>query len=287
MRLIAWGESDPGQTRSHNEDSFLVAESLGLFAVADGLGGHRGGETASRMATEVLARTVAASIDDLAEAATQFEQTRQRSGRVLEDVTPMEHRAGWRERLGRAPTAPLGVPVIDAPAIAVLRAGAQQAGREIYEAARADPGLSGMGTTLTAMLYHDGVMHVIHAGDSRAYLLREQALRQLTEDHSWIAEQVRSGRMSEGEAMSSGLRNVITRSVGFDHEVELDTFEVTVAAGDRFLLCSDGLTNHVGDEELQAMLSANETAEVPGALIALANQRGGEDNITVVVVQAQ
>jgi protein phosphatase len=286
MRVIAWGQSDRGQQRQHNEDSFLVEERLGLFGVADGMGGHLGGETASRLALDVLRRLVGDTIEDLAAGAARF-QSRRAQARAATEQAPAESGQGEvvRERLGRAPTAPLGVPVPESPATVVMRAAAEQAGAEIFGVARADPRLHGMGTTLTAMLHHAGDMHLVHAGDSRAYLFRDDRLEQLTQDHSWIAEQVRRGNMSEDEARASGLRHVITRSVGFERHVEVDTKCVPMRAGDCFLLCSDGMSNYFDHAEIERLLRVTWHCRVPQLFIDIANQRGGDDNITVVLVQ--
>ncbi len=287
MRVIAWAQSDRGQQREHNEDSFLVEEGLGLFGVADGMGGHLGGETASRLALDVLRRLISDTIGDLAAGAVRFRSRRAHARAATEHPMMSEPGPGDgpRERLGRAPTAPLGVPITEPPGTAMMRAAAEQAGAEIYGVARSDPRLQGMGTTLTAMLHHAGDMHLCHAGDSRAYLFRDDRLEQLTEDHSWIAEQVRRGNMSEAEARSSGLRHVITRSVGFEHDVDIDTTCVPVRAGDCFLLCSDGMSNYVDNAEIERLLRVTWHCRVPQLFIDIANQRGGDDNITVVLVQ--
>lgn len=287
MRVIAWGQSDRGQQRQHNEDSFLVEERLGLFGVADGMGGHLGGETASRLALDVLRRQVSDAITDLSASAARL-RSRRANARAATEQLPGPEAApgdGARERLGRAPTAPLGVPIMEPPATVVMRAAAEQAGAEIFGVARTDPRLQGMGTTLTAMLHHAGDMHVCHAGDSRAYLFRDDRLEQITQDHSWIAEQVRRGNMSEDEARASGLRHVITRSVGFERDVEIDTNCVPVRAGDCFLLCSDGMSNYFDHVEIERLLRMTWHCRVPQLFIDIANQRGGDDNITVVLVQ--
>ncbi len=296
MKLIGWGNTDTGRKRNHNEDSFLVDDEIGLFAVADGMGGHRGGATASRMALEVLRRHMVAAINNLVEVAAQIEADRRIeiiSARDTEEASDLDTVPALRLRLQRAPTMPVDgqdadteVDLTSPPALTVMQAAAQEAGFEIFDAALADASLRGMGTTLTAMLFDSGRMHVVHAGDSRAYLWRNGKLDQITEDHTWIAEQMRSGTMTEEEARGSKYRHIITRSVGFEREVELDTLRIAVHVGDCFLMCSDGLSNYVDREELQDILGQEWFRRAPEKLIQIANDRGGDDNITAVVVHA-
>jgi protein phosphatase len=153
----------------------------------------------------------------------------------------------------------------------------------VYDKAEADPSLSGMGTTLTGMVVFDGVAHVAHVGDSRAYLMRGGRLRQLTEDHSLVQEQVRAGLLSEKEARHSRLRNVITRSVGFNREVEVDLLSFPTRPGDTFILCSDGLTGMVDDPTLAEIIDTTFLAKAVHVLVDLANAMGGDDNVTIVV----
>jgi len=295
VKIIAWAKTDTGKKRDHNEDNFLVDEVLGLFAVADGMGGHQGGETASRMALDVMRARIADSHADLTAAAKRIEELRRTEMARTTDSLPMIDDPNM-------PTPPTPVATVEAarvsvddptdpmidlalpPALMVMRQAAREAGHAIYDAALQDPNLRGMGTTLTAMMFDSGRMHVVHAGDSRCYLFRDGALRQLTDDHSWIAEQVRSGNMTEAEAKESKFRHVITRSVGFERDVEVDIRGVTVEAGDCYLLCSDGMSNYVENPELERVLAATWYRRAPQALVDLANQRGGDDNITVVVV---
>ncbi|MBW2278348.1 MAG: serine/threonine-protein phosphatase [Deltaproteobacteria bacterium] len=287
MKLVAWGKTDTGRKRDHNEDNYLVDFELGLFAVADGMGGHQGGHIASRLALEVLRREVADSDDDYRAAASRYLERAQRTTQPID----MDELATL-DMIGRADTPPVDTddptdPSIETafpPATQVMRAAAREAGHAVFDAALEDTSLRGMGTTLTAMLYDAGRMHVVHAGDSRAFLFRDNQLEQLTEDHSWIAEQVRAGAMSEEEAKESKFRHIITRSVGFERDVEIDCSGVAAEAGDCFLLCSDGVTNFVENPELELLFGTTRYRRMPQLLIDLANERGGDDNITVVVI---
>jgi protein phosphatase len=160
----------------------------------------------------------------------------------------------------------------------------QEANRRIHERAKSDAQVSGMGTTVTAALYTGSDVALGHVGDSRAYRLRQGALEQLTEDHSLVADLVRSGRLSPDEADTHPQRSVITRALGTDPEVDVDTFTIAAEPGDVFLLCSDGLTTMVGEEEIVGTIDRSSTlAEATKALVKAANRAGGEDNVTVVL----
>lgn len=238
MRLVSYALTDVGRKREHNEDSYLLAPELGLFAVADGMGGHQAGERASRMAVEQLKESMA-------------------------------------------------LPALDAPrdeVLGQLRQAMIQTGASIFDASQGDPDLAGMGTTLTALLFFGGRAFVTHVGDSRAYLYRDGRAQQLTDDHSWVQEQVRAGLLTEQEARESRFRHIITRSVGFERDVQVDGEIFPVQTGDCFLLCSDGLSNYLDEGDLGRVLAANFYAQVPRVLVDLANDRGGDDNITVVLV---
>jgi serine/threonine protein phosphatase PrpC len=239
-----------GRKRHHNEDSLLCNNELSLFAVADGMGGHLGGERASRMAVEILER--------------EIEKARQ-EGQL---ATPLSE-------------LPPGEPH---PIRALLRRAVIEADRNIYEAAMANPALAGMGTTLTVLLFAGDQLHMGHVGDSRAYLYRDGRARQLTEDHSWIQEQVRAGLISAEEAKESRFRNIITRSVGFEPSVEPDLAGIAVQAGDCFVLCSDGLSNYLNIDELAQVLTGHFYRDVAKVFVDLANERGGDDNVTCLVV---
>lgn len=170
------------------------------------------------------------------------------------------------------------------PACSVLRNAARKAGHEIYALAQSSGDLSGMGTTLTVLLFHRARACLAHVGDSRAYLYRDGRIEQISEDHSWINEQLKAGFLSEEEARSSKFKHIITRSVGFERDVNVDTLSVPVLMGDCFLLCSDGLSNYVDEDELARLLATHYYAHLPQLLVELANERGGDDNITVVLV---
>lgn len=235
--------------RDHNEDSFLADDELGLYVVCDGMGGHAGGETASRLTVEAIERAL-------------------RGARQGPD-NPFSS------------TAPLGeTPLADA-----LREAIEAASAEVFRKSREDPELTGMGTTCTALLLHEAFALVGHVGDSRAYLVRDGVIVQLSDDHSLVNEQVRAGLLTPDEAKHSRLKNIITRSVGFEAEVRVDLVGLETSPGDKLLLCSDGLSNLVENEEIRDALVKRPLGEVPRALVDLANERGGDDNITVIAVE--
>lgn len=297
MRLLCWAATDTGRKRDHNEDSFLVDDTLRLYAVADGMGGHQGGGHASKLALEVMQRELATVGGNFAGAAAEIigrsrglaaaridpeEPTIEDIDAMGDTLPPLERRK--TERPHDAPTDPaLG---LVQPVELVMTSAAQRAGAEIFDTAQQDAALQGMGTTLTACCFVDGVMHYVHAGDSRVYLFRGDEIRQVTEDHSWIWEQIKAGAMTEEEAKTSQFRHIITRSVGFEREVDVDAGGVRVKAGDAFVLCSDGMSNYVDAAELQRVLRSTWLRRAPQLLIDIANDRGGDDNITVVVIYA-
>jgi protein phosphatase len=243
MKPRGWAVTDVGRKREHNEDSFLCSDELQLYAVADGMGGHLGGERASRMAAEILEHEMAT-------------------------------------RLANSPRAAM----TDADMGKAMRESTAVASQAIFGTAQVEPNYSGMGTTLTSMCFHSESVTVCHVGDSRAYLFRDGRARQLTEDHSWVQEQVRAGLVSADDILVSRFRNIITRSVGFEPTVSPDVVTMLVEAGDCFLLCSDGLCNYLSPEEIGTEMSKHFYGEAGAALVALANDRGGDDNITCVVV---
>jgi protein phosphatase len=283
MRLWGWGQSDPGRKRERNEDSYLVDPATGLLAVADGMGGHQGGATASRMAIELIGREIGAAAGDFDKALGERQRAGLRTTEEMDAIDPdASAGAASYPRSGHTPTTPLNLTRCSPP-LELMRSVVRRASSAIFEAAWATPELRGMGTTLTAMLVHSGHAHLAHAGDSRCYMFRDGQLRQITDDHSWIAEQLRAGSITESEAKSSKLRHVITKSIGFEREIDADLKVVPVSAGDCFVLCSDGLSNYVERGELERIVAMTWYRQLPQTLIDLANSRGGDDNITVVV----
>jgi protein phosphatase len=240
MILESAAGSDVGLRRSVNEDRYAIAPELGLYLVADGMGGHTAGQVASDLAAESAVRAL----------------------ETLEGAQPT-----LTEKLRYAVAA---------------------ANREVFDTAQEKPHLAGMGTTLVALLWGGGRVALAHVGDSRAYLVRHGKIRQLTDDHSLVAELVRRREITALAARGHPHRHVLTRAVGVRRTVEPDLAELTPTPGDLFVLCSDGLTGHVQDEEIAAAVSGEVDLDAACAqLIELANSRGGDDNTTVVVVRCQ
>jgi PPM family protein phosphatase len=224
--------TDPGRTRRHNEDSYVIEPPL--FAIADGMGGAQAGEVASRLATAALKEAGA--------------------------------NGGGEQRIADL---------------------IQEANRRVYDRSSSDPNTSGMGTTITVALVEDDRVAFGHVGDSRAYLIRQAQMEQLTEDHSLVNELLKTGKLSREEAETHPQRSVITRALGTDPDVDVDTFSVRAEDGDLFLLCSDGLTDMVSEESILDVVERNRS-DIDGALRALvkaANHGGGQDNITVVAFE--
>ena len=241
--------TDVGRSRDHNEDSYFCDPTLGLYAVADGMGGHAAGEVASSLAVQALATAVRRDkdfVDDFANG----------DGNVRpEDI---------KNLLGAAVSA---------------------ANAEVYAAAQASVERRGMGTTMTALLLVGRRAFIAHVGDSRLYLVRGDDVRQLTEDHSVINELKRRGRLRPEVLDKIPNKNAVTRAVGVFENVEVDTFQVLAAPGDRFVICSDGLHRYFDkDADLAPLAEGDDEAEASARMIAFANERGGADNITAIVV---
>jgi len=251
LKIVSAGLTDVGKKRDHNEDSFLIDEDLKLFVVADGMGGHAGGGTASRIAVETIDR--------------ELRQARIAQGTALEAPSALQ----------------------DSPVPEAIRAAVERACMAIYSKAQEDPRLAGMGTTVISLLMKDDQAFFAHVGDSRAYLVRGDLIQQISEDHSLVNEQIKAGMITPEEAKHSRYKNIITRSVGFEEEVQVDVMGLLCEPGDVFVLCSDGMANMVEDPEILQVVRHHPLAEVPQRLIDLANERGGDDNITVIAVQVQ
>jgi protein phosphatase len=244
VRIRSCGITDVGLKRGHNEDNYLINEELNLFVVADGMGGHAGGEYASAIAVNTVEEIV-----------TSMEVNGEFSN-IEDPVELTRHKLTHAIRL---------------------------AGRRIFEKAREQPEYHGMGTTAVVLLIDGGNAFIAHVGDSRLYLVRDGRIEQITEDHSLIAEKIRHGLITREEAKNHRMRNVITRSLGYQEDVEVDLQVHAVRRGDVFLLCSDGLSGHVADEELQDHVVRLGPQAVARRLIGLACERGGEDNITAII----
>lgn len=249
MQIEAYGLSDVGRQRQHNEDSFLVQEKARLFVVADGMGGHAAGEIASKIAVE--------SICDF------IEQTEEEDG-------TWPH--GYDDRLSRTTNR--------------LIAAVRIANGRVIDAMKKDARLRGMGTTVVASLVDEGKLSLAHVGDSRAYLIRDHSISRVTNDHSWVFEQVQAGMISEEEAERHPFRNVITRALGGGASVVPDASEIELRPDDIVLLCSDGLSGMVPEPEmLRLIAAADDPAQGCRNLIDTANERGGNDNITAILVR--
>jgi serine/threonine protein phosphatase PrpC len=263
LTCIAYGRTDVGKRRVANEDAFLVDDELGLYVVADGMGGHSSGEVASAEAVETLHGMV----------------LRERDALAAIGVPPRE-RAARDGQAGSVPPPPLALQ----KAQRVLESAVQAATYMVFGLGQANPDQRGMGTTLSALLLRGDVALTAQVGDSRVYLVRGGRAEQITEDHTLIAWQLKKGLITQDEARMSRQKNVITRAVGSRDYVQVDMNSVAVQAGDAFLLCSDGLHGYLDDREIASVMQLG--PEIATArLIELANQRGGRDNITSVAVR--
>ncbi len=254
MELSYWAASDVGKKREINEDSFLVDKKLSLFVVADGMGGHASGEVASQMAVHEFRNAVEAGHEIV-----------ERYGKGDPTVRPQD-------------------------VLSLLEHAVQAAGHAVYEKGQAEPDKRGMGTTASALLISGDRGFIAHVGDSRVYMLRAGQVVQLTEDHSLINELIRRGRVTkEGFDTSpyKAYKNAVTRAVGVYETVQGDTIDFELLPGDQFLLCSDGLHAYLNDARIVELLKGDDVKAVPKRLVDMANQGGGHDNITAVVVRVE
>lgn len=251
MRITSAVASHPGLRREDNEDSYCVRPDLGLFLVADGMGGHAAGEIASKLAVDAIEAFVADTKTADVNRTWPF------------PIDPLLSLDGNR-----------------------LKAAFRLANRRIGEAMDGNEALRGMATTAAALLIGVDRPAVAHVGDSRIYVWRGGALTQITEDHSWVSEQVRAGIMSEADARRHPWRNVVTRALAGGDDPDVDVEPLEIRPGDRFLICSDGLSSVVLKSALEQILAAAPSLDAAcQTLIAAANDAGGPDNITVALLQ--
>jgi len=250
---LSWAvRTDPGLRRSSNEDSYCTRADLGLFVVADGMGGHVAGEVASRMAVETIQTFIA-------------------------ETAGADKNRTW--------------PFPFEPAISLegnrLKAAFRLANRKLANEMADKADLRGMATTASAVLTGKRTACVAHVGDSRIYAMRNGSLKQLTHDHSWVEEQVRAGTMTEAAARQHPWRNVVTRALSGGSDPDIDTIEVAPEPGERFLLCSDGLSGVVSREAIEAILGDRTLTldAICDRLVAAANEGGGPDNVTALVIE--
>lgn len=252
MRILGGGATDVGRVRSNNEDCFRLVQPSGLFVLSDGMGGEAHGEIASALAVETVVKHC------------------------------MEAESNPNAALYGNP--PAGLSALTKRLVSAVHL----ANRNIYSSAQEHPEQAGMGATLTALWISGEALSIAHVGDSRAYLLRNGALQQLTRDHSLVAEQVRRGIISANEAEESEMQSVLLRALGTQGEVEVDSEDQALFPRDLLLLCSDGLTRMVTDPEIAGtLLAETDPQKAAERLIAIANDTGGVDNISVIVIRLE
>src|SRR5450755_3088465 len=250
--LEIFSQTHPGMVRSHNEDSLACEPACGLVVLADGMGGYNAGEVASGIAVSVVVTG--------------------NSKRLL-NGRPVERGEKDREELG----------------VSLLRDNMQKANASIFHAAQSQPQYAGMGTTIVSGLFYDNRVAAGHVGDSRMYRLRGEVLETITRDHSLLQEQIDRGMISVEDARLSKNKNLVTRAVGIDADVEPEIHVHDVLVGDIYLLCSDGLNDMVEDDDIQSTLFALQS-NLPLAanqLIQMANDNGGRDNVSVILVKVK
>lgn len=244
MRVEAAFKTDVGRKRSQNQDNGFSQPDWGLFVVADGMGGHKGGETASAMVVEI----------------------------VPQAVREAQKNPSWDPRM-------------------VINHAIKEASRKIFERALKQPQLQGMGTTTIAILIKENRLTIGHVGDSRCYFMRPGTVWQLTRDHSLVQEKLRAGLITREQLKTDRMKNVITRSVGFENQVDVDLYEMDIKSGDTFLLCSDGLSGLMDDRSIlnvvdKTLFTGDKNPNVTvDRLIEGANKNGGDDNITAIIVR--
>jgi protein phosphatase len=250
LRIEVAGETNVGMKRTHNEDNFSIVEDAGLYIVADGMGGHASGEVASKMAVDAMREFFAATATD------------------PERTWPykMDRSKGYEENR--------------------LITGIKLANLRIYESAQRDPRQRGMGTTVVALFAVEDTVYVAHVGDSRVYRVRGEKIEQLTEDHSLLNDYIKMKRLTPEEIANFPHKNVIVRALGMKDTVKVDTRHEQPHPNDTYLLCSDGLSGPVTDDEmLRIVHDAPDLKTAAARLISRANENGGPDNITCVLAR--
>jgi protein phosphatase len=251
VRVTCQALSDVGRKRKGNEDALFLNDRHKLYVVADGMGGHAAGEVASRVAVDAIAEFV--------------------------ELTGGNQEITW----------PFGLDDSISYEGNRLKTAVRHANSRVLEATRESAEYEGMATTVAAVLVDGDVANLAHVGDSRIYVWSAGEITLLTRDHSWVNEQIENGAISPEQARSHPLRNVVTRALGGRADLVVDIQSRRMAEGDMLLLCSDGLTTMVPDDEIARVLgeSGGDVADAVQALVGLANERGGEDNITVVLLK--
>lgn len=248
MRIRAAGQTDVGCVRKHNEDSFLSDLGLGLFVVADGLGGHAAGEVASQIVVDAIARFVTETMEKDRTWPLEYDPTLSYDGNRLKVALLLSDQA-------------------------------------IAADIRRNPERETMGSTVVACLFNGSKVTLAHVGDSRAYLLNSEGIHQVTRDHSWVAEQVANGILTPSEARVHPFRNVITQALGNGGDLEIEVQNLELANSERLLLCSDGLSGMIGDKQIwETIQQSSDLQTAVESLVALAREHGGEDNITAILI---
>jgi len=243
-------ETDVGMVRSHNEDSIASIAEKGLVVLADGMGGYNAGEVASGMATTVIT--------------TELRQ-------LLDEKAPYEIDPQSGQKV----------------ALKMLQEQVAKANTSIYQASQSQPQYAGMGTTLVVALFYDNKMMVAHIGDSRLYRMRGDEFSQMTKDHSLLQEQIDAGMFTKEQAKHSAIKNLVTRALGIDPAVEAEIHDYDTLQGDIYLLCSDGLSDMVRDEDIALALRTlgADLKHCAQQLVQMANKNGGRDNVSVILVK--
>src|SRR5215471_5531575 len=250
LAVEAAGKSDVGCVRTNNEDNFGYDLRCGIFAVCDGMGGQAAGEVASKLGIDVLLSYFRGAAG---------------SGEYPQVGAPVDG-------LSREATA--------------LTSAVRLANQTIFETGRQKEASAGMGSTVVAALIKDNALTIANVGDSRIYLMRQGVIQQLTQDHSLVMEQVRRGYLTREQAEHSEMQNIILKALGSEESVDPDVEDLVALAGDMLLMCSDGLTKYVRDEEILKLVSSAATLDQAcGALIQAAKDRGGDDNITCLLLR--